>query len=254
MKNNKLKVLSVHTSNKCSTNCPFCYLDKSNPDKERSHEWWVSFFHQVDDIEQIALAWNEQPVDEMCEYVRIAGSKDIIVNITCNHKMITNNAAIKLKEAGIRMISLSVDRFKCKTIDDVQKSVEILKTQSILTGINLLLDDDIVQHLEIIVQKLLGMGADLVYALQPKPDNLKISKEDFKAQLMLCSLIFGTKFAIDEASRLKIGKSNQCHRGSKLLSINAYGEICLCSFDSGIEAFSGKILPREVTTTVCPFL
>ena len=251
---NNLQVLSVHTSNKCSVNCPFCYLDKSMPEKEKSHQWWLYFFQQIQNIEQIALAWNEQPIDEMCEYIKIVANKNIIVNITCNPRMINTDTAIKLKDAGVTMVSISLDRYKCKNIYDIQKPAEILKNNSLLTGVNLLLDDAIVHNLEIIVQRLISFPVDRVYALHPKPDTLQVSVEQLKEQLMTCSFLFGQKFAIDESSKLKIGKSNGCQRGMKLVSVNAYGEICLCSFDKGYQPFNGSIQSIPTETPCCPFM
>jgi MoaA/NifB/PqqE/SkfB family radical SAM enzyme len=249
-----LKVLSVHTSNKCSAGCPFCYLDKSDIENEKPHEWWVQFFHQVEKVEQIALAWNEQPVNDICTYIGIAKQKGIIVNITCNPKNIDELNISQLKKAGVTMISISVDRYKVKNIWDTENPLKIIKSAGLFAGINLLLDPEILLNLEKIIPFFYEMEADMVYALHPKPDTLAISNEKLKSQLLLSSFLFGQKFAVDEASKLKLGKSRSCNRGRDLLSINAKGEVCLCSFDKGMEEFTGKLTPINIETEACPFL
>ncbi|MEW5821538.1 MAG: hypothetical protein AB1782_15200 [Cyanobacteriota bacterium] len=254
MKTDILEVLSVHTTNKCSVGCPFCYLDKSNLSEEKPHEWWIEFFKSIDNVKQIALAWNDQDIKEISEYIKLVNLKDIIINLTSNPKNISEYNAKILSASGITMVSLSVDRFKCQNINDVKEKIEILKLENILTGINLLLDNDIVLNLEAVVQRLLNMGADIVYALHPKPNTLDVTLETLSSQLMSCSFLFANRFAVDESSKLRIGKSLTCKRGNELLSVNSCGEICLCSFDKPYKLYTGKIVPVETITNQCPFL
>lgn len=254
MKSNQLEVLSVHTSNKCHNDCPFCYLDKSDLSKEKPHEWWLNFFGQLENIVQVALAWNQQPLEEICEYISITSAKSIVVNITCHPENITPESARALSKAGVTMVSISVDRHKCKNIHFIEQPIKILQQNNIKVGANLLMDNDIVLNLEVVVQAILKMGADMVYALHPKPDTLKVNKDVLKQQLLNCSFLYSKHFAVDECSKLIIGKSESCQRGSKLLSVNSKGELCLCSFDIGFQEFNGQLPLKKVNTPYCPFV
>jgi hypothetical protein len=200
--------------------------------------------------EQIAFAYNGFEIVELLkviDYLRNEDSKNPIFNVTTNPKFIELALAKTFKRVGIKMIALSFDPEKCKTIYSWIKAAKICNEAGLKVSANILMLDRVFKNIGSIV---LGIEqyCEQIHLLRPKYYQTKISKKDRKGIIYVLKSAFPKKILIDQCFKWELfGKP--CTRGKEFLALHPNGVVSLCSFDS--EPYN-KL--RKVEDKKCPFI
>ena len=237
------KVVSVHFTNECNGNCPFCYRKKGNEIiDEKLFLGLPRFLKDITD--QIALGGGEPTLcSELVErFAQECSDYDLVCNVTTNGFLFKEWNDEKIGEfcENLTMVSVSLDWAKYghwKTGDEYLKTCSRVK-KHVLVGCNLLTDEDLMNgnNLLRMADRLFEKGLDRVFALYPKnirgPDILKKKNhyeylstkyEKFYVDDLTCKILDEEKYS---------NWSKPCHYGRDIVSIDEKGQVSGCSFSN----------------------
>jgi len=278
-----LKLLSVHFTQNCNLNCPFCYVHK---DPQRSPSISNSplgsnspgspflrtpdfdFFLQFPQIAaslqipQIALGGGEPTLypEFLLKFGELCHKHNVIVNLTTNGYDISPPILNALRY--FTLVSFSFDTFKVQNkvqFSDLLRKMVMVKDIGCKIGANILLDESTTTNL-IPIALTLQHYADFLYFLQMKPSTL-IDYQKLKTDLLTLKTLIGRVW-IDDSLKLSFHQTIHCGRGRDILSINPSKQASYCSFDvpfanlshpSDLSSILQNLYPQEPTFS-CPFL
>jgi len=277
-KNKKMfKVVSIHPTNVCNLNCSFCYKGKG--DIEPDEKFWCKMPKYLKEItNQVAMGGGE--IFLFPEFIKKFSKRcidnDLICNITSNGRPLMKMSDKLLKKilSNIKMVSISFDKEKIKTSEDLTNYMNLVNRIKKLTkcevGCNLLVDSNMFEKEGLVLYRLVNylfkiVGVDRIFALSlknyPCPDILK-HKDIYKALSMKYR-----NFFVDDLSRMIIDNNSYedwkvpCHRGLDMISIQENGGISTCSFAKSFtylkepkDLLSIEIPKEEMGVSSCPFL
>lgn len=235
------KVVSLHFTNDCNFDCPFCYRDKGTELMDK--ELFLDLPRHLKDItDQVALGGGEPTLYPSLveQFAQDCRDYDLVCNVTTNGYLFREWEEEEVERfcENLTMTSVSLDEAKYRHWGDGNEFLDTcrrLKNHT-LVGCNLLTDQDLLGsgHLIKMTDRLFERGLDRVFSLYPKntpgPDILP--KKHHYAYL-------STKypdFYVDDLTYkiLDEGKyedwSNPCHYGKDIVSIDEKGRVSGCSF------------------------
>lgn len=235
------KVISLHFTNDCNFDCPFCYREKGT--ELMDEKLFLGLPRFLKDVtEQVALGGGEPTLYPGLVENFAKECKDY--DLTCN---LTTNGFI-FREWGeeeaerfckdLTMVSVSLDEAKYENWNDGNEYLNTCKRlqKHTLVGCNLLTDKDLFLngHLIKMTDRLFERGLDRVFSLYPKnftgPDIIP-----HKNYYLYLSTRY-PDFYVDDLTYKILDEekyedwSEPCHYGKDIVSINEKGEIAGCSF------------------------
>ena len=270
----RFRVVALHPTTVCNYNCWFCYKKKMQDKEIEPSEKWFKLPKYLSKItNQVAVGGGEIFLfpDWIERFGKECKKHSLIFNITTNGKCDYENMGDEVFE-NIKMISISWDRAKIKSVKDAERVFELVKffhSKGVLVGVNLLVDEKLFEkkfRFLKLVSLLFKKGFDRVYALYPKlfkgPDLTKVS---IAAEYFLATKMY-KHFYVDDLTLmiLKFGFDNwkePCHYGKDICSINENFEVSGCSFEKECALKIEK--PEDVLKLekikfekrhVCPYL
>ena len=107
-------ILSWNVTRQCNLKCPHCYInaDTKEPINELTTEEAKNLIDQICEVSKplLVLSGGEPLLrQDVYELVRYGASKGLKMGLGSNGSLIDNDAAKKLKEAGIETVSISLD-------------------------------------------------------------------------------------------------------------------------------------------------
>ena len=107
-------ILSWNVTRQCNLKCPHCYInaDTKEPINELTTEEAKNLIDQICEVSKplLVLSGGEPLLrQDLYELVRYGASKGLKMGLGSNGSLIDNDAAKKLKEAGIETVSISLD-------------------------------------------------------------------------------------------------------------------------------------------------
>ena len=266
----RFNVISIHYTNKCNMNCPFCYIKKR---KEKDAKFWYDLIPYLKKLTpQIALGGGEPYTnpDFIKEFSKRCKKAGLIVNTTTNGRLLAEMDDKQLKEVlkNITMVSISWDNYKIKTDRDKTRYLMLVKRIKKHTkcqvGCNLLIDKDM-NIIEITNAMFNLVGVDRVFALFPK-NMPRVDILKWKGKYYYLSEKY-EHFYVDDVSKciLESGKYSGwefvCHRGKDMISINQDGSVSSCSFAKPFirlnhpkDILNIRIPKAELGKNFCPFI
>jgi len=235
------KVVSVHFTNECNGNCPFCYREKG---KETMDETlFLGLPRYLKDVtNQVALGGGEPTLhaDIVQRFAQECSDYDLICNATTNGVLFRewNDEQISNFCENLTMISLSMDRAKTwywKDGNEFLDTCNRLKKYA-QVSCNLLVDENMMEGDNFIkvTDLLFNKGLDRIFALYPKnfpgPDILPKRKhyeylstkyEKFYVDDLTCKILDEEKYS---------DWNEPCHYGRDIVSIDEKGRVSGCSF------------------------
>lgn len=235
------KVASLHFTNDCNFNCPFCYREKGKETMEK--ELFLGLPRYLKDVtDQVALGGGEPTLHpELVEqFAQECKDYDLTCNLTTNGYLVKDWEDEKVGHfcENLTMVSVSLDEAKYRQWRDGNEFLEVCKRlkRHTLVGCNLLTDQDLIKggYLIGMVDRLFERGLDRVFSLYPKniPSVDILSHKDYY-------LYLSTKypdFYVDDLTYKVLdegkyeGWSEPCHYGRDIVSIDEKGQVSGCSF------------------------
>jgi len=256
----KFEVVAIHFTGDCNLNCSFCYQRKKEqllvPEQKDPTGFFLELpFYLKEITKQVALGGGE-PFLYPFTFVRPFSGRckqyGIICNVTTNGtyflKLFQRGLVEDLKEVlkYITMVSISFDKEKVRDKADVNNYFEVVDWIKANTGVkvgcNLLVDEKMFGEkgrFFYLVEELL-LHVDSVYALCPKLIKCPPILEH-KGEYLLLTKLNKDSFFVDDLTYKIISEGSYdnwktpCHYGSKIISIDKYGRVFGCSFDSKEE-------------------
>lgn len=241
----KYSVVSIHFTNICNLNCPFCYKEKGQElmDDLTLFEY-PKYLKEITD--QVALGGGEPLLFPMYlrKFSRICKEEDLICNVTTNGTELDKMDDVYLKWLfkDIEMVSISFDQHKCRTQELTKHTFRRIKRLSsigIRVGVNLLLNKVMFSKPMIfmgLIAQLYNAGAERVFALYPKNMDLGIDITKHRTTFAVLTATH-THFYVDDLTKmiLEQGYDNwkrPCHYTRDIVSIDYDSKVYGCSFDS----------------------
>ena len=235
------RVVSLHFTDSCNFNCPFCYREHGKHLIDRELFLGLPRFLK-DATDQVAVGGGEPTLyPELVEcFARECRDYDLTCNLTTNGYLIKDwdDEKIESFTENLTMVSVSMDRAKYEqwdSIDDFLDTCRKLRRHT-LVGVNLLLDSDLMEgdNLIWLTSRLFENHLDRVFCLYPKnipgPDILR-KKNHF---LYLTARYPG--FYVDDLTYKILDEGSYrnwkepCHYGKDIISIDEKGRVTGCSF------------------------
>lgn len=227
-----MKVISMHVTDECDLDCPFCYAEEGH----RPDEFWIQLVEEVAPYtNQIAIGGGEvlKNKSSLLQKMAAKGKKyNLQVNLTTNGKHL--DELIKCSP-NVDMISISYDDYKW----DMDEYLETLKQAKMFSdsriGSNILMTDAVFDNIVNVVDNISNI-ADNVYLLSMKNEpsvNILDKYWEFGYFNNLDNVY------VDECtSKLIRNMSNHwespCHYGKSTLCVNQNGDVKGCSFADDI--------------------
>jgi len=249
------RVVSIHFTNNCNFNCPFCYREKGK--ETMDEELFLELPRFLKDItDQVALGGGEPTLyPEIVErFARECRDYDLTCNLTTNGYLIKDWKDERIEQfcENLTMVSVSIDHAKYWQWGNANHFLDTCKKlkKHTLVGCNLLLDEDLMQKDNLIqmTDRLFENNLDRVFCLYPKnipgPDIIP-KKHHF---LYLTSRHPG--FYIDDLTykildEEKYGSwETPCHYGKDIISIDEKGRVTGCSFSDDYKLTLEK--PKDI--------
>ena len=168
-------VASLHFTNECNGNCPFCYREKGNETMDKT--LFLGLPRYLKDVtNQVALGGGEPTLHpELVErFAEECSDYDLVCNVTTNGFLFKEWSDEKIGEfcENLTMVSVSLDWAKYKYWKDGSEYLETCSRvkKHDLIGCHLLLDEDLTTGNNLIkmADRLFEKGIDRVFALYPK--------------------------------------------------------------------------------------
>lgn len=254
---------TVHLSitGKCNLNCPFCY--GKNKTKDLSTE---QVFRLIDELSilkvfQLAIGGGEPFLrKDIFKVIDYCQQKNIVVNITSNGTLITEEIARKIRNK-IGQINLSYNEsISKKGTKEFERALKILLKNKVNVGINLLITKGILLNLDKIIKELLRYKIAKIVVLRPKPGN---NKKWFEKNKLTKKELLKLKGTLNKYSKINVDCSLTCLMqgipkqeltkeaiygcvaGARFCTIKNNGDVFPCSFFSFKDFLAGNILTSE---------
>lgn len=258
-----IEVLSLHFTDKCTRKCPGCYM-RGKPGELKDPDFFMPFASIAGEmgIKQIALGGGEPTLfpEFVAEFGAACSQNGVILNMTTNGDGFNGDRLDKFKD--LTLVSFSIDRHKVRNTRELHSLFDKMRLASaagLKVGANVQLDSFIIKHLYELLKELF-CHCHRVYLLQPKPTKL-LPDAGIKTRLQTASSLYENLYA-DESLLMKLGLSETCGRGQKMVSVDYCGGVSCCSFD---KSFASLTKARDLVeiinkhypfpkTTQCPFL
>lgn len=268
----RFKVVSIHFTNKCNLNCPFCYKERGN--NIMMHDMFLYLPKYLSKITpQVAVGGGEPLLfpELLKTFARNCRKHSLICNVTSNGREIDNMSDDELRDLFkyIRMISLSIDEFKVNSEEDFEKyinRVKRLKKVGVEVGANLLVNKKMFEDFWLIkiVDVLFKIGVDRVFALYPKNFELGVDIKEFEDWYAVLTTRY-EHFYVDDLHNKILTEGydfkSPCHYGNDIINIDLDGSVYGCSFNKepiGRIEEAEDILQfaklKESHRMKCPFL
>ena len=235
------KVVSLHFTNECNGNCPFCYREKGK--ETMDEELLLDLPRYLKDVtDQVALGGGEPTLylDLVQRFAKECKDYNLICNVTTNGFLFKEWNDEKIGDfcKNLTMVSVSLDREKTwhwKNGDEYLQTCNRVKKYT-QVGCNLLIDENVMESDNFIkiTDILFDKGLDRIFALYPK----KIRGPDILTKKHHYEYLT-TKypnFYIDDLTNkiLDEGRyedwNKPCHYGKDIVSIDEHGRVSGCSF------------------------
>lgn len=227
-----IKCLSLHITNECNFNCPFCYIKKTkySINTLKDYSQFVEVCKKFN-IRQIALGGGEPFIYQgySSSLAKLCKDNDIIINATTNGSY-PNPIGLKY----FNLVSISIDSYKLQKMSlDTHINNARFMRRITKVGFNLLLDKYIQDNLYSILKRI-EPYSDYIYLLQMK--HYKGPKLDRK-KILTSVVLFSDKILVDESIKLSLGLSDRCGRGREIVSIHPDKSVRACSFSKPLGYF-----------------
>lgn len=258
-----IEVLSLHFTDQCTRRCPGCYM-RGRAGAVKDPYFFIPFASIARQlgIKQIALGGGEPTLfpEFVSEFGAACRQNGEILNMTTNGDGFTPENLNFFKE--LTLVSFSIDKHKIRNLGDLQSlfgKMHLAREAGLKVGANLQLDPFIIDNLYEMLGELFR-HCDRTYLLQPKPTNL-LPDAEIKTKLQAASCLYEQLYA-DESLLMKLGLSETCGRGQKMVSVDYCGGVSCCSFDKSFASLNKardlvEIIDKHYPfpkTTQCPFL
>jgi MoaA/NifB/PqqE/SkfB family radical SAM enzyme len=235
------KVVSLHFTNECNGNCPFCYREKGK--ETMDEELLLDLPRYLKDVtDQIALGGGEPTLhpDLVQRFAQECKDYDLICNVTTNGFLFKEWNDEKIGDfcENLTMASVSLDREKTwhwKNGDEYLQTCKKVKKHA-QVGCNLLIDENVMESDNFIkiTDILFDKGLDRIFALYPKnirgPDILpKKHHYEYLTTKYEKFYVDDLTFKILDEGKYENWKK-PCHYGKDIVSIDEKGRVSGCSF------------------------
>lgn len=263
-------------TNACNMNCQYCSV-KNIHSKIRnglSTEEYKKIIDKLVDIGtfQIGLTGGEPTTrDDLAQLVRYIVSKNVACNLTTNGYRVPEELIIRLKEAGLTQVQISLDSYKKEvheryrtkgSFDKALKTAKLFKKHGFIVGVDTVISnnniDDIEKFIDFLEEnsfdgltiiKLKQGYLDLETFKQQVPEygkyaNLidKICKRNSKLEVTIdCSSVSNLCNTLTLEEQNKIHSAG-CPAGHTLISIAPNGDIYPCAALTNEKYRIGNIL------------
>jgi len=244
-------ILSIHPTMHCDYNCAGCYLKKdiNKNEKERDFGFFAKLVKMSKKVgmKEIAVPMNysKQSKDEDTNWHYynlfhrvVCFEEKMDFSMTANweffHKY-WDNIADDVKD--INLISVSMNDFVTSKEEEKKKCLwimESLKERGVRTvNCNVLLSDRMVKLLkEGLAQEILKV-ADSIYLLTSKPLRIPLVKSgEWYSQLADILPLDSERVLMDTCIKYSFGLTSDVCDRHKMIYVNPYGEVKMCSFDN----------------------
>lgn len=180
------EVLHISITDACQQSCQGCFF--SNRDRQKANQFMMFGVYQqiiqqaaTHKVFQIALGGGEPLLHpQLIEMVTLGTQAGLVVNLTSSGSLLNAEKAIKLKQAGLGQLQLSLTGSNAEThqllrphFDKVLRAIQICKQTDLRFGLNLLLTRQNLDNLEDMLQFAQQYEAYSVNILRPKPSTLE---------------------------------------------------------------------------------
>jgi len=235
------KVVSLHFTNECNGDCPFCYREQGKETIDENLLLALPRFLK-DVTNQVALGGGEPTLHAnlvQC-FAQECSNYDLICNVTTNGFLFRkwNDERIADFCENLTMVSVSMDKAKTKYWRDGNEYLDTCNRVKKHTQVscNMLIDENLMQGDAFVkvIEHLFGSGMDRVFVLYPKnvpgPDIIPKRKhyeylstkyEKFYVDDLTCKILDEEKYE---------SWKKPCHYGRDIVSIDEKGYVSGCSF------------------------
>lgn len=172
------KIIFFETTSSCNLNCVHCRRSdiSNNSNKDLSTD---EIYHIIDSISDYAkpmfiLSGGEPLVrDDIFDIVNYAQNKGLQIALATNGTLIDEEMALKIKESGIRRVSVSLDGASAQTHDSIRKidgafdrslkGIENLKANGISFQLNFTIIKDNQSEIEDVYKLAIELKADALH-------------------------------------------------------------------------------------------
>lgn len=232
----KYDIISLHFTNRCNLNCPFCYKEKKSS-KVKPQKFFIDMIPYLAQLTpQVALGGGEPFLYP--KFIKRFAKECKEYNLICN---VTTNGTQPIKPyiKDVDMVSISLDEYKVK-LKSFSKAINYLKDYKHKLGCNLLINNKILDSLSFItmVNNLLYNKVDRVFVLYPKHYGF-VDVLKSRGQFMLLTTVHKNFYVDDTIKSILTNRrysdwDTPCHYGSSIISINEQGSVTGCSFSREI--------------------
>ena len=227
----------------CNLNCIHCMAPSKKTDVQLTHERIKELMHELrfNNISKIMFTGGEPLlVNNLLEYVAIASSYGIIVDLNTNLTLLTNTMARRLKTAGVSEVTTSIDGDRdthCKIRGDNECYDRTLKAISFLRSYNVKVDvvsmimEATADKLNDVIEtsKKLGVSSltfsDLILKGNAREDQRVRDRQQVINKILI--LRNKTSFPIRTVKLVDSG-FEMCHKGIDMVSIDYKGDVHPC--------------------------
>ena len=238
------RVVTLHLSDECNRNCPFCYRKKEKGENNLPFSFFIDMVPYLAEVtEQVAVGGGELYYacpEFVEEFSKACDEHGLICNITTNGTL--PDKIIKHSKY-ITMASVSFDRYKVKNLREHMLLLHKLRESGLRIGTNLLIDNEMFKPPAKFAKlvELLFMESERVFALYPKNWEF-VPILDYRDYYLYLSLRYKHFYVDDTTSKILTEKRydnwrTSCHIARDAININNDGSVTGCSF-------SDKVLMR----------
>jgi radical SAM protein with 4Fe4S-binding SPASM domain len=272
---------TVHLAltHRCNYHCQSCYID-TRTTKEMTTSEIEALIEEMAEMKvfQLAIGGGEPFLrEDLIEIVKYANQCGIVSNITTNGSLITPKNVAQLSDC-IGQIQLSVNgpskkhheaNRQINSFKTVLKAIEVLQTQKIRFGMNILLCQDNLQNIQNLIQFGVEKGASTLNFIRPKPSKQnqiwyaksRLSTEDYRTlslalQDAVCKYP-SIRVTIDCAFSFLMNKETPtslqkrgvhgCAGAVRFISIHPNGDVYPCSFLATPQFYGGNAITDGLT-------
>lgn len=267
-------------TNACNMNCEYCSVRKMHKKIRNglSTEEYKRIIDKLVDIGtfQIGLTGGEPTTrSDLVELVKYISSKNVACNLTTNGYIVPEELIIKLKEAGLTQVQISLDSYKKEvhekyrtkgSFDRAIKTAKLFKKHGFIVGVDTVVTNNNLDDIEDFMDFLEDNGFDGLTIIKLKQGYLdlktfkeqvpdydkyallidKICKRDGKLEVTIdCSSVNNLCKTLTEEEQNKIHSAG-CPAGHTLISIAPNGDIYPCAALTNEKYKVGNMLTDDL--------